>query len=168
MRAGIPVGTVVISPTGEIRIYAEGGCGRAPGSTRWIDCCPMARKEILPKNVSCFVDRHGKAKHYRWRLSGRSAYFKAHPNTPEGRAELADFIAQRQTETAPRYAHGTVGWVATAIWRRRPFLQQEPGDGQHRTPDPRKVHRRICPRPDRQFPLRPYRGDLCSGPPPSA
>jgi hypothetical protein len=25
MRAGIPVGTVVISPTGEIRIYAEGG-----------------------------------------------------------------------------------------------------------------------------------------------
>lgn len=81
----------------------------------------MARKETLPKNVSCFVDRHGKRR-YRWRLSGRSAYFKAHPNTPEGRAELADFIAQRQTETAPRYAHGTVGWVATRYLASAAFL----------------------------------------------
>ena len=81
----------------------------------------MARKEKLPVNVSSFVDRHGKRR-YRWRLAGRSAYFKAHPNTPEGQAELEGFIAQRTAEPTPRYAHGTVGWVAGRYYTSAAFL----------------------------------------------
>lgn len=81
----------------------------------------MARKEKLPANVSSFVDRHGKRR-YRWRLAGRSAYFKAHPNTPEGQAELEGFIAQRTAEPSPRYAHGTVGWVAGRYYSSASFL----------------------------------------------
>jgi hypothetical protein len=127
----------------------------------------MARKEILPKNVSCFVDRHGKRR-YRWRLSGRSAYFKAHPNTPEGRAELADFIAQRQTETAPRYAHGTVGWVATRYLASAAFLGSK-------SPATANTARLILEKFIAEFArdlIANFRFDhieaICSGPPPSA
>lgn len=81
----------------------------------------MARKEKLPRYVSSFVDRHGK-RHYRWRHAGRSAYFKAHPNSPEGQAELAAFAANTKAEPAPRYAHGTVGWVAARYYTSAAFL----------------------------------------------
>lgn len=81
----------------------------------------MARKEKLPPNVSSFVDRHGKRR-YRWRHAGRSAYFKAHPNTPEGQAELEAFTAQRTAEPSPRYAHGTVGWAAARYFASAAFL----------------------------------------------
>lgn len=71
----------------------------------------MPRKERLPRNVSSFVDRHGKLR-YRFRKAGYSpAYFKAHPNTPEGKAELRAMIERKPVAT-DRYARGTVGWAA--------------------------------------------------------
>lgn len=81
----------------------------------------MARKEKLPPNVSSFVDRHGKRR-YRWRRAGRSAYFSAHPNSPEGAAELEGFLAGQAAGPAPRHAHGTVGWVAARYYASAAFL----------------------------------------------
>lgn len=70
----------------------------------------MPRKERLPKNVSSFVDRHGKLR-YRWRSKGAQRYFKAHPNSLAGKAELAAFKAG-QDNPPEREARGTVGWLA--------------------------------------------------------
>jgi hypothetical protein len=81
----------------------------------------MARKEKLPPNVSVFTDRHGKRR-YRWRIAGRSAYFTAHPNSPEGKVQLAAFIASQQTVQSDRYAYGSVGWAATRYYASTAFL----------------------------------------------
>lgn len=71
----------------------------------------MPRKERLPDNVTSYVDRHGRRR-YRFRRTGLpSRHFKAHPNTPEGRAELAAFKAGK-IEKSERYPPGTVGWIA--------------------------------------------------------
>ncbi len=68
------------------------------------------RKEKLPANVSSFVDRHGKRR-YRFRKTGYpTAYFVAHPNSPEGQIELAA-MNRREPVGANRHAHGTVGWL---------------------------------------------------------
>lgn len=68
------------------------------------------RKEKLPTNVSSFVDRHGKLR-YRFRKTGfPTRYFEAHPNSPEGKIELAAMM-RRQPVAANRYPHGTVGWL---------------------------------------------------------
>jgi integrase len=69
------------------------------------------RKEKLPDNVSSFVDRHGKRR-YRWRKGTRAAYLTAHPNTPEGRAELAAIIAGGTKPKLDRHTPGTVAWAA--------------------------------------------------------
>lgn len=52
----------------------------------------MARNERLPKYVSSFVDNRGKRR-YRFRRLGKSQYFEAHPNSTEGRAEYAAYMA---------------------------------------------------------------------------
>jgi integrase len=76
----------------------------------------MPRKERLPENVTSYLDRHGRRR-YRFRKTGLPARtFKHHPNTKEGRAELAEFKAGKRPVAAERYAHGTVGWLA-AIYR---------------------------------------------------
>lgn len=72
----------------------------------------MARREKLPKNVSAFVDRHGKRR-YRFRQSGKpTRYFNAHPSSPEGREELEQFRTGAPVKGS-RYAHGTVAWLAS-------------------------------------------------------
>lgn len=71
----------------------------------------MPRKEKLPANVSSFVDRHGKRR-YRWRKGGRQRYFVAHPNTPEGKVELEQFIADAPSIQVAPVTHGTVAWAA--------------------------------------------------------
>jgi integrase len=76
----------------------------------------MPRKERLPKNVSSFIDRHGKLR-YRFRKTGlppRS--FKHHPNGKDGKAELALFRKGKSPDAVERYPRGTVGWLA-AIYR---------------------------------------------------
>jgi integrase len=70
----------------------------------------IPRKEKLPPNVTSFVDRHGKRR-YRWRHKGRVGSFQHHPNSPEGRVELAAFIAATPIGTGARHAHGTVAWA---------------------------------------------------------
>jgi integrase len=71
----------------------------------------MPRKERLPRNVSAYVDQHGKLR-YRFRKAGHSTrYFKAHPNSVEGKAELKAML-ERRPVAVDRYARGTVGWVA--------------------------------------------------------
>lgn len=71
----------------------------------------MARTEKLPKNVSSFIDRHGKRR-YRWRKGGRTVSLTAHPNTPEGREELAAIVAGVAAPKQDTHPHGSVGWVA--------------------------------------------------------
>lgn len=68
------------------------------------------RREKLPANVSSFVDRHGKLR-YRFRKTGfPTRYFQAHPNSDEGKAELAAML-RRQPVAADRHQHGTIGWL---------------------------------------------------------
>jgi integrase len=73
------------------------------------------RTEKLPKNVSSYVDRHGKVR-YRWRKAGRTRCFIAHPNSDEGRAELAAFIAGVAAPNLGAHAPGTVAWVAARYY----------------------------------------------------
>ncbi len=76
----------------------------------------MPRKERLPDNVTSFVDRHGKVR-YRFRKAGLAPRcFKHHPNSKEGKTELAKFKRGKAAEPVERYPHGTVGWLA-AIYR---------------------------------------------------
>lgn len=71
----------------------------------------MPRKERLPKNVTSYIDRHGKLR-YRFRKTGFPArHFQAHPNSAEGKIELAAFL-KGQEPGVERYQRGTVGWVA--------------------------------------------------------
>lgn len=75
----------------------------------------MATKEKLPRNVSAFVDRHGKRR-YRFRKTGLATrYFEAHPGSAEGQIELATFLAGRTAPALVRHAPGTVGDLA-ARW----------------------------------------------------
>lgn len=71
----------------------------------------MPRKEKLPANVSSFVDRHGKRR-FRWRKGGQSHYFVAHPETTEGKAELAEFLSENTKPETTQAPHGTVAWAA--------------------------------------------------------
>lgn len=80
----------------------------------------MVRKEKLPPNVSSFVDRHGKRR-YRWRKAGRTCYFVAHPNTPEGRQELEAMLAGAAAPKVGNHAHGTVAWVAARYFQSTTF-----------------------------------------------
>lgn len=62
----------------------------------------MARTETLPKHVSTFVDNRGKRR-YRFRKTGcASGYFDAHPNTAQGQAEYAAFLASGAEKAAER------------------------------------------------------------------
>lgn len=71
----------------------------------------MPRKERLPHNVTSYLDRHGKRR-YRFRKTGLpTRHFNAHPNSPDGKAELATFKAGK-VEAPDRHPHGTVGWVS--------------------------------------------------------
>lgn len=90
----------------------------------------MARKEKLPPNVSAFVDRHGKRR-YRWRKGGRTAALHAHPNSPEGRQELAEIIAGNAAPKQDRYAHGTVGWAASRYFASTTFTGKKSAASQH-------------------------------------
>lgn len=80
----------------------------------------MVRKEKLPPNVSSFVDRHGKRR-YRWRKAGRTSYFTAHPNSPEGRQELEAMLAGAAAPRLGSHAHGTVAWVAARYFQSTTF-----------------------------------------------
>ncbi|MGX7896860.1 site-specific integrase [Tsuneonella sp. HG222] len=84
----------------------------------------MTRKERLPKNVTSFVDRHGKRR-YRYRSKGQSHSFRAHPNSAEGKAELAAALAGRRNP-AEREAPGTVGELA-AKWIASPAFAGNKG-----------------------------------------
>lgn len=62
----------------------------------------MVRTEALPKHVSTFVDNRGKRR-YRFRKTGcAGGYFDAHPNTQQGQAEYAAFLASGAGEAAER------------------------------------------------------------------
>lgn len=90
----------------------------------------MPRKERLPKNVSSFVDRHGKLR-YRFRKTGlEPRSFKHHPNSKEGKAELALFKKGKSPEAAERYPRGTVGWLATIYRNSLAFTGEKNADGQ--------------------------------------
>lgn len=52
----------------------------------------MPKTERLPKHVSSFIDVRGKRR-YRFRKGGVSRYFEAHPNSEQGGAEYAMFLA---------------------------------------------------------------------------
>ncbi len=80
----------------------------------------MPRKEKLPANVSSFVDRHGKRR-YRWRKAGRQHYFKAHPNSAEGHAELQTFLANQPLRATSQPARGTVAWAAARYFASATF-----------------------------------------------
>lgn len=81
------------------------------------------RKERLPKNVTAFVDRHGRLR-YRFRKTGHATHsFAHHPNSPEGKRELADHLAGvKPRPGAGRHAHGTVGWAAARYFASAAFL----------------------------------------------
>ncbi|MBO0749849.1 MAG: tyrosine-type recombinase/integrase [Porphyrobacter sp.] len=71
----------------------------------------MPRKRRLPRNVSAFVDRHGKER-FRYRKKGQPVrYFQATFGTPEFDAELETY-RQAAPAQIERHAHGTVGWLA--------------------------------------------------------
>ncbi len=59
------------------------------------------RKERLPKYVSSFVDNRGKLR-YRFRKSGRSHYFEAHPKSPAGKLEYTAFLSGMPSESVAR------------------------------------------------------------------
>lgn len=79
----------------------------------------MARKPKLPKNVSRFVDRHGKDR-YRYRKGGHSSYLKGHPGSVEFDESL---VAARTHEPTERFAPDTVDHVATRFYRSTTFLK---------------------------------------------
>lgn len=60
----------------------------------------MVKQEKLPRYVATFVDNRGKRR-YRFRKAGcRAGYFEAHPNSPQGQAEYAAFLASKR-DSAP-------------------------------------------------------------------
>lgn len=66
----------------------------------------MARKERLPKNVSSFLDRHGKRR-YRFRKSGCETVYFDRPPTEKEVAPL-----RAGAPAGERYPYGTVAWLS--------------------------------------------------------
>lgn len=91
---------------------------------------PHKRTEKLPANVSSFLDRHRKRR-YRWRKAGRTVYFKAHPNSAEGKAELAAILAGMAAPKLGSHAHGTVAWVAARYFASTTFTGGKAAQTEH-------------------------------------
>jgi integrase len=71
----------------------------------------MIRKRRLPKNVSAYIDRHGKER-FRYRKTGQPVGNFQHPfGTKEFDLELQRFRNGEKIKVQ-RYAPGTVGWLA--------------------------------------------------------
>jgi integrase len=91
----------------------------------------MARKPKLPKNVSRFVDRHGK-EHYRFRKVGcRSGYLPGYPGSTEFNEALAAFQSGAPQPISGRVAPRTIGDLLARFYRSASFLKA--GDGHQRT-----------------------------------
>lgn len=71
----------------------------------------MPRKRRLPKNVSSYIDRHGKER-FRYRKTGEKPYSFQYPfGTKEFNEEL-DLCRAGTPLVIQRYPHGSVGWLA--------------------------------------------------------
>lgn len=83
----------------------------------------MPRKEKLPRNVSAFVDRHGKRR-YRFRKVGCATVYFDHPPVE------ADIASLRVGEriTAERHAYGTVNWLLGRYLASASFLKSKGPD----------------------------------------
>lgn len=82
----------------------------------------MARKERLPKYVSSFIDNRG-TRRYRFRKSGRSRYFDAHPNTAQGQAEYQAFLADNGQPTTKRETiRGSIDHLLTLYYASTSFI----------------------------------------------
>lgn len=81
----------------------------------------MPRKRRLPKNVTAYVDRHGKER-LRYRKTGEKTYSFKHPfGTKDFYEELA--LCRAGTPLViQRYTHGTVGWLAGRFKTSMAFL----------------------------------------------
>jgi hypothetical protein len=82
----------------------------------------VARRPKLPKNVSRFVDRHGKER-YRYRSKGHSAYLKGTLGSAEFDESL---IAARKMEPQERFRLGTVDHVLSRFYRSTTFVKAGP------------------------------------------
>jgi integrase len=91
----------------------------------------MARKPKLPKNVSRFVDRHGKER-YRYRKAGcPSGYLLGYPGTPEFAAALAAYQQGAPVPLAGRCVPRSIGDLVARFYRSATFLKA--GEGHQRT-----------------------------------
>jgi integrase len=82
----------------------------------------MARKPKLPKNVSRFVDRHGKER-YRFRKGGVSGYLPGYPGSPDFEAALAAYRAGAPAPVADRVIPRSVADLVARFYRSASFLR---------------------------------------------
>jgi len=91
----------------------------------------MPRKERLPKNVSAFIDRHGKRR-YRFRKTGYAThYFLAAPGTKAFEDELAAAREGVKPAGDGTYPRGTVGWIAARYRTSLAFTGQKNKQSEH-------------------------------------
>lgn len=90
----------------------------------------MPRRERLPKNVSSFLDRHGKRR-YRFRKAGCDPVYFDHAPKEAEVASLRAGAAKPQ-----RHAQGTVGWLAERFLASPAFLS---GKGAVREREARRI-----------------------------
>lgn len=96
----------------------------------------MPRKERLPRNVSAFVDRHGKRR-YRFRKTGCSTVYFDHPPTE---AEVAPLRTGTRIK-ADRHPNGSVAWLLARFLASPAFLS---GKGPDREREARRILDRFC------------------------
>lgn len=90
----------------------------------------MARKPRLPKNVSRFVDRHGKER-WRFRKAGcPGGYLPGYPGSPEFEAALKAFQEGVPAPLAERHVPGSVSDLIARFYRSSTFLKA--GEGHQR------------------------------------
>ena len=83
----------------------------------------MARRPKLPKNVSRFVDRHGKER-YRFRKAGcPGGYLPGYPGSSDFEAALAAYRAGSPLELGERVAPKTIADLVARFYRSAGFLK---------------------------------------------
>lgn len=92
----------------------------------------MPRKELLPKNVSALIDRHGKRR-YRFRKVGcATVWFTA----PPSEADIAPLRTAPRGIGAERHLHGTAAWLLARFYASPAFLS---GKGDQRDREARRI-----------------------------
>lgn len=84
------------------------------------------RRKWLPDNVTEYTDRHG-GKRYRFRKSGLPTYhFRNAPGTSEFMEEYLLAKAAQRPEPEPRFEHGTVDAVISALYNSPRWRKMKP------------------------------------------